>query len=346
MEHMPTRRALFVAAMFTISLPLVVVNVEASHAADDCLAGPNAAAPQGSHWYYRLDRATHRECWHLGPEGREVRKSAHQGGSPVRSFPSNEIGAQRASRTPAQAVTAEAEGVETVLAKALPVEITLGQAKTPEDTATERAMRWSGSATSTASLDPRLVSHRDNYEVPILSPAERPAAGEPSSELPIPLAQLGAVFALVLGLSAMIGRMIVKLFPVRTLVGRSLSRDRGGWAPTPHRRDKQMPTRDANMATEGYQDGMACSTDKASSPPSDLPVDIESSVRRLLHELHRRQHEQERPSSNLLDGRLDARATSDVLLKAAQAIERLKRWHAEPLCGFETSVRPHVRARA
>jgi hypothetical protein len=24
----------------------------------------------------------------------------------------------------------------------------------------------------------------------------------------------------------------------------------------------------------------------------------------------------------------------------------LKRWHAEPLCGFETSVRPHVRARA
>jgi hypothetical protein len=171
------------------------------------------------------------------------------------------------------------------------------------------------------------------------------SAGEPSSELPIPLAQLGAVFALVLGLSAMIGRMIVKLFPVRTL-GRSLSRDRGGWAPTPHRRDKQMPTRNANMATEGHQDGMACSTDKASSPPSDLPVDIESSVRRLLHELHRRQHEQERPSSNLLDGRLDARATGDVLLKAAQAIERLKRWHAEPLCGFETSVRPQVRARA
>jgi hypothetical protein len=33
-------------------------------------------------------------------------------------------------------------------AKALPLEITLEQAKTPEDSATERTMRWSGSATA------------------------------------------------------------------------------------------------------------------------------------------------------------------------------------------------------
>jgi hypothetical protein len=33
---------------------------------EDCLAGPNALAPQGSHWFYRLDRASHRKCWYLG----------------------------------------------------------------------------------------------------------------------------------------------------------------------------------------------------------------------------------------------------------------------------------------
>src|ERR1700730_7043274 len=33
---------------------------------EECLAGPNAQAPQGSHWFYRVDRATHRKCWYLG----------------------------------------------------------------------------------------------------------------------------------------------------------------------------------------------------------------------------------------------------------------------------------------
>jgi hypothetical protein len=70
------------------------------------------------------------------------------------------------------------------------------------------------------------------------------------------------------------------------------------------------------MAAEGHS-----RTDIASSPPGDLPVDFESSVRRLLHELHLRQHEPERRASNLPD----VRATSDVLMKAAEAIERLKR---------------------
>lgn len=39
---------------------------QASHAAtDDCLAAPKGAAPNGQHWYYRLERATQRKCWYL-----------------------------------------------------------------------------------------------------------------------------------------------------------------------------------------------------------------------------------------------------------------------------------------
>jgi hypothetical protein len=33
--------------------------------ADDCVAAPNSAAPGGSHWYYRVDRASQRKCWYL-----------------------------------------------------------------------------------------------------------------------------------------------------------------------------------------------------------------------------------------------------------------------------------------
>jgi hypothetical protein len=38
---------------------------DAAPAADDCLAGPNRQATPGAHWYYRIDRATHRRCWYL-----------------------------------------------------------------------------------------------------------------------------------------------------------------------------------------------------------------------------------------------------------------------------------------
>jgi hypothetical protein len=33
--------------------------------ADTCLSGPQGVAPAGSHWYYRLDRATKRQCWYV-----------------------------------------------------------------------------------------------------------------------------------------------------------------------------------------------------------------------------------------------------------------------------------------
>jgi len=36
--------------------------------ADSCLAAPKGATPSGSHWYYRIDRTTKRQCWYLREE--------------------------------------------------------------------------------------------------------------------------------------------------------------------------------------------------------------------------------------------------------------------------------------
>ena len=48
-------------------------------AVDECLNKPNAPAPKGQHWYYRIDRANNnRLCWRLGPEGLRVLKSEPQ----------------------------------------------------------------------------------------------------------------------------------------------------------------------------------------------------------------------------------------------------------------------------
>jgi hypothetical protein len=36
-------------------------------AAVDCLTDPNRTPPEGSHWFYRIDRPTDRRCWYLRP---------------------------------------------------------------------------------------------------------------------------------------------------------------------------------------------------------------------------------------------------------------------------------------
>jgi hypothetical protein len=37
-------------------------------ASDSCLSAPKGATPSGSHWYYRIDRTTKRQCWYLREE--------------------------------------------------------------------------------------------------------------------------------------------------------------------------------------------------------------------------------------------------------------------------------------
>src|SRR5438270_6276088 len=38
--------------------------------AETCLKAPHGVAPQGSHWYYRIERSTQRRCWYLADKGR------------------------------------------------------------------------------------------------------------------------------------------------------------------------------------------------------------------------------------------------------------------------------------
>ncbi len=75
---MGNRTAKFISA-FVGSLiagaPLAAVSQNAptgssaASQAADCLASPKGTAPQGQHWYYRLERATKRQCWYLRAAG-------------------------------------------------------------------------------------------------------------------------------------------------------------------------------------------------------------------------------------------------------------------------------------
>ena len=75
---MGNRTAKFISALIgsiIAGAPIAAVSQNApaasspASAAADCLASPKGIAPQGQHWYYRLERSTKRQCWYLRAEG-------------------------------------------------------------------------------------------------------------------------------------------------------------------------------------------------------------------------------------------------------------------------------------
>jgi hypothetical protein len=79
--------------------------VGAAQAADTCLSGPKGAAPKGSHWYYRIDRATKRNCWYVRAEAEKPaasrNSSASQGSPPAETPLRPSVANARAEANPA-----------------------------------------------------------------------------------------------------------------------------------------------------------------------------------------------------------------------------------------------------
>ncbi len=285
-EQMPTRMTCFVPTILAICLAAVCLTAPASRAADDCISRPNAPPPQGSHWYYRVERTTQRQCWYLGAEGTRARPRERQAGSPARPPASNRI-SQPTAQAPAAAPAVAAA----------PVAITTAAAPAAEDDAsTEMSLRWSGLPTSVASLDRAPVSMRNSYAEepstgdsqvdmpliwPIMTPAELGAA-----ERTISFAQLAAALFIVLGLAALMVRVIFRFSAIRR-IGGSHARNQRRSTTSTRRPGKPVPPAFLDTIVRGQHSGMAM-------PPGDPASEIEASVRRLLHELGQRRHENRR----------------------------------------------------
>jgi hypothetical protein len=83
-EHKMVTRALFCFALVSTGMigGALGVGADNASAADDCITESNLVPPKGSRWYYHIDRATNRKCWHIAalasapPAPRTVRVSA------------------------------------------------------------------------------------------------------------------------------------------------------------------------------------------------------------------------------------------------------------------------------
>jgi hypothetical protein len=261
---------LLVPAVFLILVAGFFLTARAGRAADDCISKPNTAPPQGSHWYYRVD-TNHRQCWYLGAEGAKVRPHQQQTASTLRSPSSPKPVAPPDPQTTA---VAAAIPVTTTVIKVPAEDASITEMSVIETSGLVRPDNISSEGLLIASkrADERSAAETTEGEISArpIATASTPTTVEQAGLFEITFVHLVAVLAAVLALVAIIGRTIFRLPRVRQ-PGRT--KVRGG----------------SNNATTRHAD--AGRIKKPVMPQSSAAVaEIEGSVRRLLHELHQRQH--------------------------------------------------------
>ena len=175
-----------VMGVVAFSVPFGILPDQPAQAAD-CLAGPNSPAPQGSHWYYRIDRVTKRRCWYIGAQGIRTRAEAPQ------TVSSESSAAPRRSEPPAATPVRSQPTVYEIIRRLNTEDggdSTVGQSA-PEPTATTQTIR--PVPIDTPERAPILARDDSADLAPSSEPA--PAAGYSPSAEPVPRAETAPVAA-------------------------------------------------------------------------------------------------------------------------------------------------------
>ena len=104
MSNRAAKFASAVLACLLASLPLTATLRGAAGAEEECFSAPKGETPQGSHWYYRIDRSSKRQCWYLREEGEKSASVAPPKlSSPAKPAPSKTDTAMQSSISNAHA---------------------------------------------------------------------------------------------------------------------------------------------------------------------------------------------------------------------------------------------------
>jgi hypothetical protein len=278
-------------------------------APDECLSKPGATAPQGSHWYYRINRTDRRHCWYLGQEGARARDASTRTSSskPIR---------QRSATRPAEATAAaaptapdEAASGPVTVAQAAPSPVMRADMPTSEnDPGAEFAHRWPdlpssvdlnsrrSAPTSSSYVEEHAANcaHDDLPLVwPVLTPAEPPVAK--------PALQSAATWIYILGLlsgslalAAVLLRAIGNRAPARQMA-RAASQERPHVPNVPRPQVREQPQFADALAAALRADALsssiadACKVDLARPLRTPVPEaseatdEVEVRLQRLLH---------------------------------------------------------------
>jgi len=245
---MPGRTAKFVSvvvASVLAGIPLATISHGATPAADDCLSGPKDPAPNGSHWYYRIDHATKRHCWYL--KGEKLSQSAAPNSSTAETTTQRSI-ADAHAELPAQAAI-EAPKRGDGLAPAADATIATPAAETQRSAVASRWPEQSGTSSSTVSpstaANSGVAAPPDSDATPPAAPAAVALAAADSS----PEKQSGSIQTLLLvilgalALAGLIGSAVFRFGNLRWIGRRTIQVDRQAIWETANI-DRRSPTVD------------------------------------------------------------------------------------------------------
>ncbi|MGL9618085.1 hypothetical protein QRQ56_08800 [Bradyrhizobium sp. U531] len=282
---MGNRTAKFVSALvgsLIAGVPLAAVSqnapagTSAASQAADCLASPKGTAPQGQHWYYRLERTTKRQCWYLRAAGDK------DGAKAVQTAQAPTDAAQDAAAPPQQNVQdarAEYVGPRSGAAPKAPNAIALAAATPPtpaQQPATQADAGAQQAPVATAWPDvPASTAPAPQGAPAMAAAAAQPSAKASKSPAPLPPAATdgtidkpgGSVQMLLLvigGALALAGLLASVIYRLARRRVRVQAGDRRGhwddWAPQDHD-PSRAPWQDAKLA--------------ASLRPQSGPVDFD-----------------------------------------------------------------------
>jgi hypothetical protein len=183
--------AVFASILAGTSLP--TVSHGAAPAADECLSGPKGQTPSGSHWYYRIDRATKRHCWYLGDEKEKLSRVAPKNSAPV----ADPVSPQKETATQRSIADAHAE-LPSPQMRVEPTSVTTAQPN-PEAAANAASVENSQRANvQDVNTQPSVVASRWPEQSGVSSsaspePTGNSAATEPSNSEAAPSAAVAAV---------------------------------------------------------------------------------------------------------------------------------------------------------
>jgi hypothetical protein len=211
-----------VALFAACSLPTLLPTSTAS-AADTCLTAPNKPAPQGSHWYYRVERPSQRKCWRLVEKDRKDQTAAARTAPPA---PDDEAEAMPPATKPAERpAETEADPAPTPVIKTL---VTRNVSNT-HDTAPLAPPEPSANTAPSADAPAPVPQAASNSQPPATpdQPVPQPVAASANTDASSPdgaptWAQLFAAIAL-LGLLTSAALLVMHIVRRRTDVMNTVS---------------------------------------------------------------------------------------------------------------------------
>ena len=93
------------AGMMTAACLTVPTDSKAQATSDSCLSAPKGATPAGSHWKYRIDRVTKRQCWYLRDADEKSARATPQNSFAASASPPADPPPQQQQSTPQQSST-------------------------------------------------------------------------------------------------------------------------------------------------------------------------------------------------------------------------------------------------